>query len=154
MQDQNTLYDYDPDAAPENERTITIAHVDDPYDYYGGRGTYGRCLGETNPPHNGWLGNPFRVADYGREECIEKFDDYFLEAVRSNKALCGGLVGLPGTVVACHCRHIKEDEPRCHLDVIREKLLSGEIFTIADRVHDITLPEWQHEAACPPEEML
>ena len=152
--DNSTIYDFDPEAAPKHEKTITVCHVDEDYDVYGGRHTYGKCMGETNPPHRGWLGNPFRVAEYGREECIERFEEAFIEHLRDDWAFCNACIGLPGRRVACHCRHDGEDEPSCHLDVVQEALLDGRVFRIALDIHDISIPEWMAESACDPEVLL
>jgi hypothetical protein len=149
-----TLYDFDPEAAPKHERTITICHVDEDYDVYGGRAKRGACLGETNPPHRGWLGNPFRLSNYGREGCIEKFEPNFIAQLRSSRALCNAVVGLPGRRVACHCRETRETSPACHLDVVQEALLDGRVARIALDIHDIAIPEWMAESACDPEVLL
>lgn len=152
--DNSTLYDFDPESAPDEERTITVCHVSGSYDVYGGRAKGGKCMGETNPPHKGWLGNPFRVAEYGRMECIEMFEQAFVVNLRQSRDFCNAVIGLPATRVACHCRHRDEDEPPCHLDVVRAKLLDGTVFTIANIVHDISMPDWMHESARDPEGLL
>lgn len=143
---QSTFHHFDTDAVPESDRTITVAHIDDPYDVYGGRGPHGRCLGATNPGKRGWLGNPHRLAYHSRQEAIEKFETAFLAELRENWHFCNAVIGPPGQVVACHCRHIDDDEPACHLDVIREALLDGTVFSIA-LDHDIAIPEWQQDVA-------
>jgi len=152
--DNSTLYDFDPDAQPESEQTITVGHVSEPHDFYGGRHTHGSQMGETNPPSKGWLGNPFTVAQYGREECIEKFEQAFIDELRDNHAFCNAVTALDGNVVACHCRETSEDSPSCHLDVVREMLLDGTVFAIAHHVHDIPLCDWKLDVAAEPEELL
>lgn len=154
MTEQNSLYDYDPDAAPDEEYTITVGHVDEPHDHYGGRGSHGRCFGETDPTSHGWLGNPYTLAERTREEAIHLFDAHFYETIRDDRDICNAVMALTGDVVACHCRRTTEDEPACHLDVIKAALLDGEVFTIADEVHDIPLPEWMEERKADPEVLL
>lgn len=152
--DQSSFHDFDPESTPESDRTITIVHVDESHDLYGGRGAYGRYLGETNPTKKGWLGNPHRVADHGREECIELFEETFIQVLRDDFRVANACVALPGRVVACHCRKRSEDEPACHLDVVREKLLDGTVFGIAKHAHDIPMADWKDELARSPEELI
>jgi len=153
-EDNQTLYDFDPDAQPESERSITVAHVDEPHDVYGGRHSYERHMGEQNPGSKGWLGNPFTVAQYGREECIEKYRGAFLKELRDSRGFCNAVVALDGRVVACHCRKSNEDSPACHLDVVREALLDGTVFGIAKHLHDIPMVDWKHEEAAAPEALI
>ena len=153
--DNKRLYDYHPDAQPEDDQTITVAHVDDPYDVYGGRARR-ECghMGGTQPPRRGWLGNPYRVAEYGREDAIDEFEDAFARELRDERAFCNAVLGLCGQVVACHCRHLTDDEPACHLDVVREWLLDGRVFRIAHDIHGIPLSGWQTERMADREVLL
>jgi hypothetical protein len=111
-------------------------------------------LGETAPPSKGWLGNPFKVSDYGREKCIEMYEKAFLKELEESWHFTNACVGLPGRVVACHCRRTTEDEPACHLDVVREALLDGTVFGVARDVHEISMADWKHEIAVPADEVL
>lgn len=150
------LYDFDPDAQPEDEATLTVAHVDEPHDLYGGRQRRGSStdhLGEVNPTKKGWLGNPHLVSEHGRETAIDLFERSFMLELRGSWAFANALIGLPGQVVACHCRHTHESEPACHLDVVREKLLDGTVFGIAHHCHDISMPEWMRKKAKPAPEV-
>lgn len=150
-----TLSDFGEESAPTTERTLTVCHVDEPHDFYGGRARNGTvAMGDTMPPHRGYLGNPHRVSDHGREECIQMFEASFLDHLRDSRAFALAVSALDGNRVACYCRHSDEDEPACHLDVIREALLDGRVFRIALDVHDITLAGWKQEAACDPEVLL
>jgi len=154
MTNEKTLFDFDPDAQPTSEKTITICHVDEDHDVYGGRHSYGRCMGETAPGQNGWLGNPYTVADHGREECIAMFKTRFNSELRQNHEFCLAVTALTGQRVACHCRHSDEDEPACHLDVVREALLDGRVYRIAHDLHDITLTDAERDQMADPEEVL
>ena len=154
MAQHNTLFDYDPDAQPRDERTIKVCHVDEPYDFYGGRASYGRCLGEADPTSSGWLGNPFKLADHSREEAIEKFEEAFINELSESRAFCNAVLGLEGNRVACHCRHSKETEPACHLDVVREALLDGRVYLIAQKRHQIALTDAQLDRMARPEDLL
>lgn len=141
----SSIFDFDPDAQPTDQRTITVCHVNEDYDVYGGRTRGGKAMGDTEPPYRGWLGNPYRVADHGRQECIEKFEQSYLQHLTNDWAFCNAIVGLEGQRVACHCRHSDEENPSCHLDVIRRTLLDGTVHRIADAEHDIALTEAQYE---------
>lgn len=154
---QADIYAFDPDAQPDDQKTITVCHVDDAHDVYGGRHTHGSCMGETIPPHKGWLGNPFRVTDYGRLECIEKFEQAFLQHLKNSKPFCNAVCSLPGQRVACHCRHRDEDATEgdaCHLDVVRTALLDGRVFRIAHTTHDIALTTTERDRMADPEALL
>lgn len=150
------LNDYVPDAESQSEKTITIAHVDEPHDLYGGRAAGGtrHMNNASTPTKRGWLGNPYRVDDHGRDGCIEKFREDFYAKLWDDWRFCNACIGLPGRVVACYCRSMDEDEPACHLDVVQEALLEGHVFRIALNVHDIKIPEWMEEASCAPEDLL
>lgn len=149
--DDKSLGDFDVDAVPTEDRTITVCHVSEAYDTYGGRSNYGGWLGNEQPSKKGWLGNPFPLSDYTRTEAIEKYEHRFLETLATSKPVANAVVGLPGCAVACHCRRSDEDEPACHLDVVREWLLEGYAFYVAAEEHDISMPEWMHELATKPE---
>lgn len=154
-QNQSDLYDYDRAAQPTNEQTITVCHIDESFDFYGGRARGGKHIGNTQPLSKGWLGNPYRLSDgHSRDEAIEKFEEQFIEELRDRNALVNAVIGLPGNRVACHCRRSEEDKPRCHLDVIREKLLDGTVYCIAQEIHDIPICEWKQEAACSWEDLI
>lgn len=150
MTRDHKLTDYDPEAIPESSRTITVGHVDEPHDIYGGRGRYDRHFGNCQPGTKGWLGNPYTLADHTRDEAIALFERDFDDTLRDwdhGHTLTNALLGLPGQVVACHCRKTDETEPGCHLDIIREKLLDGTIFRIARDEYAIPLADWQQEVA-------
>jgi hypothetical protein len=145
MTDQHSLYDYDADAQPDAEKTITIAHVDEPHDVYGGRHSHGAHMGETLPPEKGWLGNPYRLSDFSREQAINRFEMAFHDELRKSSRFCNAVLSLTGKVVACHCRRSGDDEPACHLDVVRNYLLEGYVHWIAHHEHDIALTEAEHK---------
>jgi hypothetical protein len=147
MTKQHDLTKYDRNAAPTDQRTIIVSHVSEDTDLYGGRANRGRCMGETDPPRSGWLGNPHRVADHGREEAIEKFREDFVEQLRTDWGFANACVSLPGQSVACHCRQSNEDEPDCHLDVVRSLLLDGTVFAAAYYDHDISMADWKEQLA-------
>lgn len=153
MTDQSKFTQFDKET-PTDRRTITVAHVSEDYDLYGGRATHGRCLGEAEPPQSGWLGNPHTLSNHSREEAIDLYRDDFIRQLAQSWRFVNACVALPGTTVACHCRRSDEDEPGCHLDVVRELLLDGTVFGFAKHAHDISMAEWKKSEACSPEELL
>lgn len=156
MTENSKLRDFDPDAAPDSDKTLTVAHVDEAYDIYGGRATGSKSMADVQPPYKGWLGNPHRLAecDGGREEAIEKFEQDFIEKLRDDRLFCASVATLSGKVVACHCRSQTEDEPACHLDVVREHLLSGVVYRIAHDAHDLPLTDFEKTEMADPEAVL
>lgn len=150
--EQADFNEFEDEPKALSERTITIGHVNEPHDTYGGRHR-GSGIDENNPPHRGWLGNPYPVEEHGREQCIEMFEGDFIEKALDDHLFCNALLGLPGQVVACYCRHTDEQEPACHLDVVRDRLKDGLVFRAAIR-HDIPLPEWMEDRAMEKSEVL
>lgn len=74
----------------------------------------------TKIGQRGWLGNPFTVEKFGREESIERFRDYFEEQIENNEELREAVADLQGKTLGCWCQHLDEDEPACHAEVIAE----------------------------------
>lgn len=67
----------------------------------------------------GWLGNPFRVGDFDREESIARYCSILLERVESDQEFARALAeDVAGGTVGCWCRTLDEDEPACHGDVV------------------------------------
>lgn len=69
------------------------------YDVYIGRGSI-------------W-GNPFTVEQFGRDECIEKYEQYIRDKLRLNPELWQELQKLEGKVLGCFCK-----PKRCHGDIL------------------------------------
>lgn len=69
------------------------------YDVYIGRGSI-------------W-GNPFTVEQFGRDECIEKYEQYIRDKLRNNPELWQELQKLEGKVLGCFCK-----PKRCHGDIL------------------------------------
>ena len=88
---------------------------DDDSDYvYIGRAADAH-MNNTEPGERGWLGNPYKVGRYDREDAIEKFRLDFAHKVAENKKFHRAVVGIRGKTLVCWC---KPDD--CHGDVIRE----------------------------------
>ena len=58
--------------------------------------------------------NPFRVREFGRQECLRKFADYLFTL----DFILEALFSLAGTKLVCHCM----PSERCHADIIIEAL--------------------------------
>lgn len=69
------------------------------YDVYIGRGSI-------------W-GNPFTVEQFGRDECIEKYEQYIRDKLQNNPELWQELQKLEGKVLGCFCK-----PKRCHGDIL------------------------------------
>ena len=69
------------------------------YDVYIGRGSI-------------W-GNPFTVEKYGRNGCIDKYENYIRDKLRNNPELWQELQKLEGKVLGCFCK-----PKRCHGDIL------------------------------------
>lgn len=69
------------------------------YDVYIGRGSI-------------W-GNPFTVEKYGRNGCIDKYENYIRDKLRNNPEMWQELQKLEGKVLGCFCK-----PKRCHGDIL------------------------------------
>lgn len=148
--------DYLPEKSPDQQTItgVTICHVSEDFDVYGGRARGGKDLTETRPPHKGWLGNPYPAEQYGRESCIRRFKRTFYDELRDRHDLTNAVLALRGRSVACYCRHSDEDEPACHLDVVNAALVDGHVQRIAQSLHDIPLTDEMAAEMCDPEDLL
>ena len=94
----------------------------EPFDIYIGRpgskppwATAKLWTSQGTMPHV--FGNPFPVKAYGREGCIEKFREYFLERVEVDQEFRERVLALKGKTLGCFCK-----PSACHGDVIAEWL--------------------------------
>lgn len=71
----------------------------EPYDVYIGRGSV-------------W-GNPFTVQEFGRDRCIEMYQEYITRRLEQEPALVTQLLALKGKRLGCFCK-----PQRCHGDVL------------------------------------
>lgn len=112
--------------SPETE--TRVGHCKrDPIDVYIGRGPGGRhLLCDLDPLQRGWLGNPYGLGDYSRQESIDKFREAFEHRLERDEEFRETIAGLAGLRLGCWCRTLDEEDPACHGDVIAEW---------ADRLH-------------------
>lgn len=101
-------------------RTLVGHCKRDQTDVYIGRGRGGADMLSTAPPARGWLGNPHRVEDHGREGCIIRFRKAFETRLENDPEFRRRVGHLAGKTLGCWCRSVDEDEPACHGDVIAE----------------------------------
>lgn len=71
----------------------------------------------TSPGVMGWLGNPYKLKDYSREESIEKFRRDFYHRLRQSAWFRRSVLQCVGKKLVCWCK-----PEACHGDVIAEYL--------------------------------
>lgn len=101
----------------------------DDVDVYIGRGPGGRDMHTTPIGERGWLGNPYAVDEYGREESIDRFRSDFEDRLETDSEFRQAVRELAGKCLGCWCQNIEDDEPACHGEIIAasaEQLASGQ----------------------------
>jgi len=95
---------------------------------YIGRGTGSRDMHETPVGQRGWLGNPYTLDDYSREESIKLFRQDFEDRLTRDAEFRDAVRDLAGCVLLCWCQEYGADAPACHAEVIAEHAdrLAGE----------------------------
>lgn len=110
----------------QSERaTVRVGHtMKDDCDVYVGRGPNGRHMlsDGVKPGDRGWLGNPYTVDKYGREQCIDLFGVAFQEKLNENREFAEAVLELQGKTLGCWCQRLDDDEPACHAQVIARTL--------------------------------
>lgn len=103
------------------EKGTNVGHwMQDDCDVYAGRGRNGNRFGSAEIGEHGWLGNPYRADEYGRERCIEKFRNVFERRLSDDKKFREAIRELAGKRLGCWCQRLDEDSPACHAEVIAE----------------------------------
>lgn len=100
-----------------------VGHViedGDDIDVYAARGSGRKAMGEVAVGQRGWLGNPYTVAEHGREGAIEKFREDFEERLESDEEFRQAVADLAGSRLGCFCQTLDEHGPACHAEVIAE----------------------------------
>lgn len=100
------------------EETEVVNIKKEECDEYIGRGKEGNAhMNNTKVGKRGWLGNPYRVGNYTRDESIQKFKEDFYERLKNDKVFREEVNKLMGKKLGCFCK------PKdCHGDVIKEYL--------------------------------
>lgn len=124
---------------------ITVCHTrDEDVDVHGARGNGSGHVMNTPTGERGWLGNPFKLENYGdsRREVIARYVPAFYGRLSSDESFREAVRGLDGKRVGCWCRHSDEDEPLCHLDVVDHFLRGGRLYVREFLTHDLgAIPE-------------
>ena len=108
------------------ERT-TVGHCKaDSTDTYIGRGKNQRHLLNTPIKQRGWLGNPFTLQEYHRNESVVKFKEIFLDRIKDDAEFRNAVEELDGDTLGCWCQTVDEETPACHGEVIAA-YLNGEL---------------------------
>lgn len=120
--DEHDDADEEPAQDPDEQRTRVGHCKHDETDVYIGRhGDDGEhdFLTVGEPGAAGWLGNPYPVDVFGREESVAMFTHALLTELEERPELRRELVErCRGNVLGCWCQRIDEDGPLCHGEVI------------------------------------
>ena len=105
----------------DDDRTRVGMWMEDDCDVYAGRADGGEShLLNTEPGDRGWLGNPYGVDEFGREQAIAMYAHAVVNRCEQDvefRDALGDLQG-EGTVLGCWCRRLSDDDPACHCDVL------------------------------------
>lgn len=97
----------------EPQTTLVNQRHTDEYDIDIGRANGGNShLLNTPVGDDGWLGNPFTMANHTREEAVEKYREAFRSRLQED-AFREAVESLQGKTLACWCY-----PQECHGDVI------------------------------------
>lgn len=112
-----------------NSQEVRVGHCKkDKTDTYIGRNANSDGMLNVSPLNDGWLGNPYTVSKFGRERCLELFEQTFARMIAVSPAFWEYLTQLAGDTLGCWCHRVGEDEPSCHGDIIARWVNSYEHF--------------------------
>lgn len=108
-------------AADSSAKTL-VGHVrKDTIDVYAGRSKGGKHHMLNTPiGHDGWLGNPFTVQEYGRENALRRYRERFSRRIESDTEFKEAVKDLAGKRLGCYCQRLHEEYPPCHAEIIAE----------------------------------
>ncbi|AZH26828.1 DUF4326 domain-containing protein [Haloplanus aerogenes] len=115
--------DEDEDEPGDDEQRTRVGHCQhDETDVYIGRhgdGGEHDFLSVDESGAAGWLGNPYPVEVFGRQESVAMFTHALLTELEERPELRRELVErCRGKVLGCWCQRLDEDGPLCHGEVI------------------------------------
>ena len=84
------------------------------------------------PPEFGCFGNPYKLEEHGREECIRLFEVYFEKRIKEDTEFRSAVLALQGKRLACFCKPLA-----CHGDVIKRWLDAQPIIPLVKQVDQI-----------------
>ena len=88
----------------ELHKTVVVNLRTEEYDVY---------IGRAGKGEKGTFGNPFDERRFGRDGCIEKFEEYFLRRIKDDGVFRDKVLALKGKRLGCFCK-----PKQCHGDVI------------------------------------
>lgn len=92
-------------AVAKNEGITFVVNLrKKPYDVY---------IGRKGKGHDGYFGNPFSVRQYGPEQAMARFIQYFEDRVERDSKFRNEVLKLQGKTLGCFCK-----PGPCHGDVI------------------------------------
>lgn len=74
-------------------------------------------IGRGNEVRDGYFGNPYPVADFGRDHCIKLYSQYFHKRLEEDPEFKSRVLELKNKTLGCFCV-----PQRCHGHVIAEYL--------------------------------
>jgi hypothetical protein len=113
--------DYPEDSAFADLEFARVGHCrqDDVDVYIGRHGGSDSHLLNTAIGEPGWLGNPFPLSTFDREESIAAFTKALTTRIDREPLFARALAEqVHGQVLGCWCRRLDEVEPICHGDVL------------------------------------
>ena len=69
--------------AAEDDSEVEMVNVSEDYDVYIGRSEGFKHLMNTPPGERGWLGNPFRVDEFGRQKAVDLYEKMLKEKLEN-----------------------------------------------------------------------
>ena len=114
--------EYPEDSAIADMEFARVGHCrqDDIDVYIGRHGDDGEShLLNTAIGDPGWLGNPFPLSTFNREESVAAFTKALTTRIDQEPLFARALAErVHGQILGCWCRQLDEDEPVCHGDVL------------------------------------
>jgi hypothetical protein len=90
----------------EQARTTVVNIRAEDYEIY---------IGRKGKGEDGYYGNPFDMRNFSRNECLERYQEWFYQRIKSDSVFRENILSLRGKVLGCFCK------PKdCHGDIIAE----------------------------------
>lgn len=104
----------DGSESEEESGVAELVHVSEDYDIYIGRADGFKHLMNTAPGERGWLGNPFPLEKFSREEAVDLYEKMLRRKLEKHDEFRQKFKELKGKKLGRYCG---EDE-LCHGDII------------------------------------
>lgn len=79
------------------------------------RNEYEQYIGRKGKGEDGYYGNPFDMRNFNREECLERYAEWFYHRIKTDYNFKVKILKLHGKVLGCFCK-----PNDCHGDIIAE----------------------------------